>query len=45
MKDKVYSPYATNKGGKIDAPKGKPKDEPRSTKTVGDDLRNKRGKA
>ncbi len=45
MKDKVYSPYATNKGGRIDAPKGTPKNEPRSTKTRGDDLRAKRGKA
>jgi hypothetical protein len=45
MKDKVYSPYATNKGGKIDAPKGKTKDDPRSTRTVGNDLRAKRGKA
>lgn len=43
MKNKNYSPYATNKGGKITAPKNTGKDEPRSTKTAGKDLRVKRG--
>ena len=35
--------YATNKGGKIDAPNGKPCGEPVSKKITGDDLRIKRG--
>jgi hypothetical protein len=43
MKEKKYSDYATNKGGKIDSPKGKSNDEPRVTKTSGNDLRVKRG--
>lgn len=43
MKEKKYSNYATNKGGKIESPKGKPENEPRVTKRVGDDLRAKRG--
>lgn len=43
MKNKTISTYATNKGGRITSPKGKPKDEPRATKTVGNDLRAKRG--
>ncbi len=43
MKDNKYSVYATNKGGKIASPKGTPKDEPRSTKRGGNDLRVKRG--
>lgn len=43
MKQTKYSPYATNKGGKIDAPKNQKTNEPRSTKTVGNDLRIKRG--
>ena len=42
MKDKKFSPYATNKGGFIKSPKA-PKDEPRATKTLGRDLRVKRG--
>ena len=42
MKETKYSPYATNKGGKIDAPK-KQNNEPKSTKTAGNDLRIKRG--
>ena len=42
-KDKKYSDYATNKGGLITSPKGNPQNEPRSTKTQGDDLRAKRG--
>ena len=36
------SPYATNKGGKIEAP-NKPSGEPKSTKTTANDLRIKRG--
>jgi hypothetical protein len=43
MKEKKFSTYATNKCGKISAPKGKDKDEPRSTKREGNDLRIKRG--
>lgn len=45
MKDKVYSPYATNKGGVIKSPKGAPKDEPRGSKikTEGDLRQTKRG--
>lgn len=43
MKEKNYSVYATNKGGKIASPKGKPQNEPKSSKTVGTDLRTKRG--
>ena len=42
MKDKKFSPYATNKGGMIKSPKVT-KDEPRATKTAGNDLRVKRG--
>jgi len=42
MKDKNYSPYATNKGGFIKSPKPA-KDEPKATKTSGNDLRVKRG--
>ena len=42
MKDKKFSPYATNKGGFIKSPKVN-KDEPRATKTEGRDLRVKRG--
>ena len=44
MKDKNFSPYATNKGGYIKSPKIN-KDEPRATKTAngGKDLRVKRG--
>ena len=43
MKNKNYSPYATNKGGKITAPRNS-ENEPRATKTVGDDMRIKKGK-
>lgn len=44
MKKSNYSAYATNKGGKIDSPKGKPKDEPKVTKLNStSDLRCKRG--
>lgn len=42
MKNKKYSDYATNKGGKISAPRTT-KDEPKVTKTKGNDLRVKRG--
>lgn len=38
-----HSPYATNKGGRILSPKGKPEAEPAAVKTVGGDLRVKRG--
>lgn len=44
MKKENYSPYATNKGGKITAPKNTAEGEPRATRTVGDDLRVKRKK-
>lgn len=43
MKDKKYSDYATNRGGKIESPKGKPKNEPKAVKRTGDDLRIKKG--
>ena len=43
MKNKNYSVYATNKGGRILSPKGKPVGEPKATKTTGSDLRVKRG--
>lgn len=43
MKDKKYSVYATNKGGKIASPKGTAKGEPISAKQCGGDLRVKRG--
>ena len=43
MKKNNFSSYATNKGGKIDSPKGAPKNEPRSMKKSGNDLRAKRG--
>ena len=43
MKKNKYSTYATNKGGRIESPKGAPKDEPRATKSGGNDLRVKRG--
>lgn len=43
MKDKKYSPYATNKGGRIVSPKGTPKDEPRAVKQSGNDIRVRRG--
>ncbi len=43
MKEKKYSPYATNKGGKIESPKSASKDDPRATKREGNDLRVKRG--
>ena len=43
MKEKKYSDYATNRGGRIESPKGKNKNEPRATKRTGNDLRVKRG--
>ena len=43
MKDKKYSDYATNRGGRIVSPKGTPKGEPISVKKSGEDLRVKRG--
>lgn len=43
MKETKYSPYATNKGGKIEAPKKQNVNEPKSNKNVGNDLRIKRG--
>ena len=42
MKKKNYSDYATNKGGKIAAPRTTA-NEPKVTKTSGNDLRVKRG--
>lgn len=33
------NPYATNRGGKIDAPKAPAAKDPRATVTKGDDLR------
>lgn len=45
MKEKNYSPYGSFGLEKINAPKGKPAGEPRSTKIEGDgDLRSRRGK-
>ena len=45
MKKITKLPYATNKGGKIEAINGKPKDEPKAQKITGtSDLRSKRGK-
>jgi hypothetical protein len=41
MNNVKFSPYATNKGGKISAPRNTSEGEPRATKTVGDDLRAK----
>ena len=41
MNNVKFSPYATNKGGKISAPKNTGAVEPRATKTVGNDLRAK----
>ena len=38
-RNKTKNPYATNKGGKISAPKNTCEGEPRATKTVGNDLR------
>ena len=43
MKNTKFSPYATNKGGKIDAPKKQNENEPKATKTTANDLRTKRG--
>ncbi len=41
---KPYSDYATNKGGRILSPKGAVTDDPKSTRTTGDDLRRKPSK-
>lgn len=43
MKKNNHSPYATNKGGKIEAPNKQNVGDPKVTKTVGNDLRSKRG--
>ena len=44
MKNKEYSPYATNKGGYIKSPKGTPKDEPKAAVIKSNtDLRSKKG--
>ncbi len=43
MKEKKYSPYATNKGGKIESPKNPAKGDPRAAKREGNDLRAKKG--
>lgn len=43
MKNKKSSVYATNKGGRIVCPKGKPDGEPASKKITGNDLRIKKG--
>lgn len=43
MKTIKYSPYATNKGGKIDALKKQSTTDPKSTKSTANDLRTKRG--
>ena len=40
MKKKTYSPYATNRGGKIEAPR-KSEGEPKASVIKGDDLRKK----
>lgn len=41
MNNVNFSPYATNKGGMIRAPRNTGEGDPRATKTVGDDLRAK----
>lgn len=41
---KTKNPYATNKGGKIQAPTNPAAGDPKVTKTVGNDLRVKSGK-
>ena len=43
MKKNTFSVYATNKGGKIESPKNPQKNDPRSAKKSGGDLRVKRG--
>ena len=43
MKNNKNSTYATNKGGKISSPKGKPANEPSATRRCGNDLRVKKG--
>ncbi|MBR2650223.1 MAG: hypothetical protein IKD45_01030 [Clostridia bacterium] len=44
MKNNKFSPYATNKGGKITAPRAS-ENEPRATKLSGDDMRSRKGKS
>ena len=44
MKKQTYSPYATNKIGKIESPRNPAKGDPKSHKTAGDDLRARKGK-
>ncbi|MBP3308489.1 MAG: hypothetical protein IJY01_07160 [Clostridia bacterium] len=39
MKNKTYSPYATNKGGRILSPRAGEKNEPKASAIKGDDLR------
>ena len=39
MKNTKYSPYATNKGGRIESPRVIAGNEPKATVTKGDDLR------
>ena len=39
MKNKNYSPYATNKGGRIESPRNISVGDPKSSVTKGDDLR------
>ena len=43
MKNKNNNPYATNKGGLIKSPKSPSAGDPKATKTVGNDLRVKKG--
>ena len=43
MNKENFSPYATNKGGKIEAPKKPGALDPKATKTTANDLRTKRG--
>ena len=38
------NPYATNKGGKIEAPSPVSTGDPKATKTCGDDLRTRKGR-
>ncbi len=40
-KNQTKNPYATNKGGKIDAPATVAKGDPQASVTRGDDLRRK----
>lgn len=40
-KNLCQNPYATNRGGKVNAPKNPASGDPRATVTKGDDLRRK----